>query len=338
MGMTGSVKTLLFFIVAVGLIHGDWIHGVYSDSSYLECAEHQNRKVQRGIKKPIFERDAYSWFPYDKKRYINIVNALIRTNVSLLSVGDSLNRIMIADMGCWFPEIAERMKHFNDVLIFNHNMSDNNRNISVDFLSKPSFFENVLEYKFIMINIGHWIHSTFTDSRTGQLRGSIELIDEILDNVLPLLESLPSRIHVIWRGLAHRHFEVGHDVLQNRGSRCVPSSPKHSNRSFISDYHACSSINSLLRSRLSDTRIHFLDIEETTKDRGDVVRFDKVPKGPDCVHFYYPGPQHVWNMMLLDHLERYVMCKMGMYSKTGLEPCYPCPAGRFSLPGQKMCA
>ena len=43
MGMTGSVKPLLFFIVGVGLINGDWIRGVYSDSSYLECARYQVR-------------------------------------------------------------------------------------------------------------------------------------------------------------------------------------------------------------------------------------------------------------------------------------------------------
>ena len=211
-------------------------------------------------------------------------------NTSILFVGDSLTYQQSDELKCWLPWLNLSFiykRHFFEAGKPSRHQTGPN---PINYSKEPDFFTSAREFDYLVLNTGH--HIDVASRLPNQINDtSLNIFYKTFTSLRTFLPKLDTTT-VIWRTLSPRHY-VSREWNQN-GTCVNTSEPGHFPAADLMNGYIVPIVNAFAREVFRD--YHILDVEEVSRSRGDAHC------GTDCTHFIFPGPQHVWNMMLLDFI------------------------------------
>jgi hypothetical protein len=144
------------------------------------------------------------------------------------------------------------------------------------------------KFDFLLVNTGHHIDVSSVIVNKTKI-DSFKIYYETFSALSKFISDTNTTF--IWRTLSPRHFS-GHMEWYQGGTCVNETSPGLFPPSELVNGYPVPMINAYAKEVFKN--YHILDVESVSRSRGDAHC------GSDCTHFIYPGPQHVWNMMLLD--------------------------------------
>ena len=124
-------------------------------------------------------------------------------------------------------------------------------------------------------------------------------LDVIYKSFSSLVKYLPrlGATKVIWRTQSPRHYD--HEEWDKNGTCLNASRPGYFPASNLTHGFTVPIINAFAKDIFRN--YYILDVEAISRSRADAHC------GTDCTHFIFPGPQHVWNIKLLDLIVKDLM-------------------------------